>query len=65
MSKEICFDANKDNGLVVDTDMKYVFMSYHQNEGQNHDMKIVERNHVICGTVQISGNFCDENSTVV
>jgi hypothetical protein len=40
-------------------------MSYHQNAGQNHDMKIVERNPVIWGTVQIFGNFCDENSTVV
>jgi hypothetical protein len=45
--------------------MKYVFMSYHQNAGQNHDMMIVERNPVKCGTIQISGNFCDENSIVV
>jgi hypothetical protein len=40
-------------------------MSYHQNAGQNHDTKIVERNPMICGTVQIFGNLCDENSIVV
>jgi hypothetical protein len=45
--------------------MKYVFMSYHQNAGQNNDMMIVKRNPVICYTVQISGNFCEENSIVV
>jgi hypothetical protein len=36
-----------------------------QNTEHNNDMKIVERNPVIRGTVQMFGNLCDENSIVV
>jgi hypothetical protein len=37
-------DASREVGLEVNTDKtKYMLLSHHQNAGQNHDIKIVNR----------------------
>jgi hypothetical protein len=37
-------NASKEIGLEVNTDnTKYMLLSHHQNAGQNHDMKLVNR----------------------
>jgi hypothetical protein len=39
--KETLIDASKEVGLEVNTKKtKYMFLSRHQNAGQNHDIKI-------------------------
>jgi hypothetical protein len=40
---EPLIDASKEFGLEVNTEKsKYMLLSYHQNEGQNYDIKIVK-----------------------
>jgi hypothetical protein len=41
---ETLIDACKEVGVEVSTEeTKYMFLSHHQNLGQNHDMKIANR----------------------
>jgi hypothetical protein len=41
---KILIDAGKVNGLEVNTEKtKYMWLSHHQNSGQNHDIKIGDR----------------------
>jgi hypothetical protein len=41
---ETLIDTSMEDGLEVNTEKtKYMLMSYHQNAGQNHDMKISNR----------------------
>jgi hypothetical protein len=41
---EILIDASKEVGLEVNTEKtKYMFLSRHQNAGQNHDIKLANR----------------------
>jgi hypothetical protein len=40
---ETLIDGNRDVGLEVNADIKFMLLSHHQNAGQNQDIKIANR----------------------